>query len=126
MAEKDQIKIPHMTCMKKLANSYSRFLSSGLVYSSAAYDENKNWLSYWNWWCCRRIGFVDVAQKIQVETYYSINIIYLILYMQEEAKLVVAEQFDQQKLEFIIFNNQVVGEGGFGIVKKAIRNDKPN
>lgn len=73
-----------------------------------------------------RIGFVDVAQKIQVETYYSINIIYLILYMQEEAKLVVAEQFDQQKLEFIIFNNQVVGEGGFGIVKKAIRNDKPN
>ncbi len=65
-------------------------------------------------------------RKIQVETYYSINIIYLILYMQEEAKLVVAEQFDQQKLEFIIFNNQVVGEGGFGIVKKAIRNDKPN
>ena len=63
MAEKDQIKIPHMTCMKKLANSYSRFLSSGLVYSSAAYDENKNWLFYWNWSCCRRIGFVDVAQK---------------------------------------------------------------
>lgn len=45
--------------------------------------------------------------------------------MQEEAKLIVAEQFDHQKLEFLIFNNQIVGEGGFGIVKKAIRNDKP-
>ena len=46
--------------------------------------------------------------------------------MQEEAKLiVVAEQFDRQKLEFLIFTNQIVGEGGFGIVKKAIRNDKP-
>ncbi len=45
--------------------------------------------------------------------------------MQEEAKLIVAEQFDHQKLQFIIFTNQIVGEGGFGIVKKAIRNDKP-
>lgn len=45
--------------------------------------------------------------------------------MQEEAKLIVAEQFDRQKLEFLIFTNQIVGEGGFGIVKKAIRNDKP-
>jgi len=45
--------------------------------------------------------------------------------MQEEAKLIVAEQLDRQKLEFLIFTNQIVGEGGFGIVKKAIRNDKP-
>ena len=45
--------------------------------------------------------------------------------MQEEAKLVVAEQFDRQKLEFIIYNNIIFGTGGFGTVKKAIRNDKP-
>ena len=45
--------------------------------------------------------------------------------MQEEVKLIVAEQLDGQKQEFLIFNNQVVGEGGFGIVKKAVRNDRP-
>ena len=45
--------------------------------------------------------------------------------MQEEAKLVIAEQLDGQKHEFLIFNNQTVGEGGFGVVKKAIQNDKP-
>ena len=45
--------------------------------------------------------------------------------MQEEAKLVVAEQLDGHKHEFLIFNNQLVGEGGFGVVKKAIRNDRP-
>ena len=36
--------------------------------------------------------------------------------MQEEAKLVVAEQLDGHKHEFLIFNNQLVGEGGFGVV----------
>ena len=46
--------------------------------------------------------------------------------MQEDAKLIVAEQFDGPKIEFIVFVNQIVGEGGFGGVKKAIRNDKPN
>lgn len=46
--------------------------------------------------------------------------------MQEEAKLIVAEQYDKQKIQFIIYNNVVFGEGGFGVVKKAIRNDRPN
>ena len=55
----------------------------------------------------------------------STDNIFTTLLMQEEAKLIVAEQFDRQKLEFIILNNQIVGEGGFGVVKKAIRNDKP-
>ena len=35
--------------------------------------------------------------------------------MQEDAKLIVAEQFDGPKIEFIVFVNQIVGEGGFGV-----------
>ena len=46
--------------------------------------------------------------------------------MQEQAKLIVAQQYDKQKIEFIIYNNIVFGTGGFGVVKKAIRNDRPN
>jgi len=40
--------------------------------------------------------------------------------------LIVAEQKDKQKIEFLIFEKQIVGKGMSGEVKKAIRNDKKN
>jgi hypothetical protein len=48
--------------------------------------------------------------------------------MQEEVKLVTAEQSNNQKIQFLIFmrDEQKLGEGGFGVVRKAIQNDKPN
>jgi hypothetical protein len=43
----------------------------------------------------------------------------------DEVKLIVAESLEGEKHEFLIFINQKVGEGGFGVVKKAIQSDKP-
>lgn len=38
LIQSDKIKIPNMTMHKKMANSYSRFLSSGLVYATSSGD----------------------------------------------------------------------------------------
>ena len=39
--------------------------------------------------------------------------------MEEEVKLVVAHSLDGEEQQFYIFENVKLGEGGFGIVKKA-------
>lgn len=40
--------------------------------------------------------------------------------MEEEVKLVAAQSLDGQQQDYFIFKNVKLGEGGFGVVKKAV------